>query len=118
MHCFRHGRTGDFVVIERLALGHDIAGMVEAIRGDVVVQVGDLPGGPVPAPPNLAMARKLDLRGSCRFHREFAEAVGLIGVGRGDVLAIVTARRPLAEAPEAFRLALDRNRSVKGLLPA
>lgn len=42
MPCFRHGRTGDFV-IERLALGHETAGVVEAIRGDVVVQVGDLP---------------------------------------------------------------------------
>lgn len=40
------------------------------------------------------MARKLDLGGSCRFRREVAEAVGLIGAGRGDVLAIVTARRP------------------------
>ncbi|PJN95451.1 L-idonate 5-dehydrogenase, partial [Amaricoccus sp. HAR-UPW-R2A-40] len=61
---------------------------------------------------------ELDLRGSFRFNREFAEAVDLIGAGRVDVLAIVTARRPLAEAPEAFRLALDRNRSVKVLLTA
>lgn len=74
--------------------GYESAGMVEAIRGDVVVQVGNLPGGPVLAPPNLAMARELDPRGSCRFQREVAEAVGLIGAGRGDVLAIVTARRP------------------------
>lgn len=98
------------------------AGLAAAIRaarrGGVVVQVGNLPGGPVPAPLNLVMARELDLRGSFRFNREFAEAVDLIGAGRVDVLAIVTARRPLAEAPEAFRLALDRNRSVKVLLTA
>lgn len=74
--------------------GYESAGVVEAIWGDVVVQVGDLPGGPVPAPPNLVMAREIGLRGSLRFRCEVAEAVGLIGAGRGDVLAIVTARHP------------------------
>lgn len=40
------------------------------------------------------MAREIGLRGSLRFRRDVAEAVGLIGAGRGAVLAIVTARRP------------------------
>ena len=67
-------------------------------------------------PLNAVMAKELDLRGSFRFDREFAEAVGLIADGRVDVLALVTARRPLADAPDAFRLALDRSQSVKVLL--
>ena len=67
-------------------------------------------------PLNPVMAKELDLRGSFRFDREFGEAVELIAEGAVDVLALVTARRPLAEAPDAFRLALDRSRSVKVLL--
>jgi L-idonate 5-dehydrogenase len=34
------------------------------------------------------------------------------------VLSLVTAERPLAKAPEAFRLALDRSQSVKVVLLA
>ena len=85
-------------------------------RGGIVVQIGNLPGGEIPAPMNAVMAKEIDLRGSFRFDREFAEAVELIASGRIDVLQIVTARRPLAEAPSAFRLALDRSRSVKVVL--
>ena len=70
-----------------------------ARRGGVVVQVGNLPGGPLPVPLNPVMAKELDLRGSFRFDKEFAEAVGLIAEGRIDVLSLVTARRPLADAP-------------------
>ena len=83
-----------------------------------MVQVGNLPGGPIPVPLNAVMAKELDLSGSFRFGREFAEAVGLIAEGRVDVLALVTARRPLADAPAAFRLALDRSQSVKVMLTA
>lgn len=35
-----------------------------------------------------------------------------------DVLSIVTSQRPLSEAPEGFRLALDRSQSVKVVLTA
>jgi L-idonate 5-dehydrogenase len=98
------------------------AGLSSAItgvrRGGIVVQVGNLPGGAIPAPMNAVMAKELDLRGTFRFDREFAQAVELIVSGQVDVLAIVTARRPLDLAPEAFRLALDRTRSVKVLLTA
>ena len=85
----------------------------------MVVQLGNLPGGPIPAPLNPVMAKELDLRGSFRFDREFAEAVGLIADGRG--------RRPRPRhrhaarsptAPDAFRLALDRSQSVKVVLTA
>jgi L-idonate 5-dehydrogenase len=98
------------------------AGLASAIaavrRGGTVVQVGNLPGGQVPAPASALMSKELDLRGSFRFDREFAEAVALIAGGRVDPLALVTARLPLADAPDAFRLALDRSRSVKVLLTA
>ncbi len=35
MHYFRHARTGDFVVTEPLVLGHEVAGVVEAVGGAV-----------------------------------------------------------------------------------
>ncbi len=98
------------------------AGLASAIqnvrRGGTVVQIGNLPGGQIPVPANAVMAREIDLRGSFRFGDEFAEAVRLIVEGRVDVLALVTGERPLAAAPDAFRLALDRSRSVKVVLTA
>ena len=107
------------VVFEVSGTASGLGSAISAVRrGGIVVQVGNLPGGAVAAPLNAVMAKELDLRGSFRFDREFAEAVSLIGSGAVDVLAIVTARRPLADAPEAFRLALDRSQSVKVLLTA
>ena len=64
------------------------------------------------------MAKELDLVGSFRFDREFEEAVGLIASGAIDVMAIVTATRPLADVNAAFELALDRSQSVKVVLTA
>jgi L-idonate 5-dehydrogenase len=98
------------------------AGLASAIagvrRGGTVVQVGNLPGGQIPVPANAVMAKEIDLRGSFRFGEEFAEAVRLIVEGKVDVLALVTGERPLSTAPDAFRLALDRSRSVKVVLTA
>ena len=98
------------------------AGLASAIgtvrRGGIVVQVGNLPGGAVPVPANAVMAKEIDLKGTFRFAEEFFDAVELIVSGKVDVMALVTAERPLSEAPDAFRLALDRSRSVKVVLTA
>ncbi|MBM6596455.1 L-idonate 5-dehydrogenase [Microvirga pudoricolor] len=99
-----------------------VAGLSSAIRnvrrGGTIVQIGNLPAGPLPIPANAIMSRELDLKGSFRFGDEFARAVHLIDEGRVDVLSIVTAKRPLSLAEEGFRLALDRSQSVKVLLTA
>jgi L-idonate 5-dehydrogenase len=98
------------------------AGLASAIaavrRGGVVVQVGNLPGGSIPVPANAVMAKEIDLKGTFRFAEEFYDAVRLIEDGKVDVLRLVTAQRPLADAPDAFRLALDRSQSVKVVLTA
>src|SRR6185503_15773983 len=98
------------------------AGLASAIgvvrHGGVVVQVGNLPGGQIPVPANAVMAKEIDLRGSFRFGNEFFDAVKLIADGSVDVLSLVTAERPLAVAPDAVRLALDRSQSVKVVLTA
>jgi L-idonate 5-dehydrogenase len=98
------------------------AGLASAIgvvrRGGVVVQIGNLPGNLILVPANAVMAKEIDVRGSFRFGPEFMTAVDLISDGRIDVLALVTAERPLATAPDALRLALDRSQSVKVVLTA
>ena len=98
------------------------AGLASAIRavrrGGTVVQVGNLPGGEIPVPANAIMAKELDLKGTFRFGEEFYRAVELIVSVEIDVMRLVTAQRPLSDAPEAFRLALDRSRSVKVVLTA
>ena len=89
------------------------AGLGSAIRavrrGGTVVQVGNLPGGDIAVPANAIMAKELDVRGSFRFGEEFYRAVDLIVSGEIDVMRLVTAQRPLSDAPDAFRLALDRS---------
>jgi L-idonate 5-dehydrogenase len=98
------------------------AGLASAIgavrRGGIVVQIGNLPGGQIAVPANAVMAKEIDLRGSFRFGMEFMTAVELIASGSVDVLSLVTAQRPLAAAPDAVRLALDRSQSVKVVLTA
>ena len=85
-------------------------------RGGTVVQIGNLPAGLLSVPANTVMAKEIDLKGSFRFGREYEQAVALIDDRRIDVLSIVTAERPLSNAPEGFRLALDRSQSVKVIL--
>lgn len=70
-------------------------------------------GGDIALPRNLALAREIDLRGSFRFHAEFAEAVAAIAARKIDLRPILTGRFPLSEAREAFELAGDRAKSMK-----
>ena len=107
------------VVIEAAGAPPALEGAIGAVRrGGTVVLLGSLPGGSFPAPVNPIMAKELDVVGSFRFDSEFEAAVKLIAAGKVDVLAIVTAKRPLAEVNDAFALALDRSRSVKVVLTA
>lgn len=105
------------VAFEVSGTASGLAAAIAAVRrGGTVVQVGNLPGGPLPVAFNSVMAKELEVRGSFRFGHEFEEAAGLISRGEVDVLALVTAERPLDQAADAFRLALDRSQSVKVLL--
>jgi len=58
-------------------------------------------------------AKELDLRGSFRFHEEFATAVHLMQAGRLDVGQLITHVLPLSDALEAFDLAGDRSQAIK-----
>lgn len=77
----------------------------------VVLQLGL--GGDMTLPMDTITARELDLRGSFRFHREFATAVSLMRKGLIDATPLITHSLPLSRAIEAFALAGDRSMAVK-----
>jgi L-idonate 5-dehydrogenase len=107
------------VVFEASGTAAGLASAVNAARrGGTIVQIGNLPGGSIPFPANAVMAKELALFGTFRFGAEFGEAVRLITAGEIDTTEIISARRPLTDAPAALRLALDRSQSMKVMLVA
>jgi hypothetical protein len=78
----------------------------------VVVQLGL--GGDVQLPQNLVVAKELEIRGSFRFHAEFALGVRLINEGRHRHGADGHRAYPVSQAREAFELASDRSRLDEG----
>jgi len=81
-------------------------------RGGRIIQVGTLPAE-VAFPANSIMARELDYRGVFRAHLAFDWAVQAIRSRRVDVRPLISAQLPIAQAQEAFALAMDRSRSTK-----
>ena len=77
----------------------------------VIMQLGL--GGDMSLPMMAITAKELDLRGSFRFHGEFALAVGLMQKGLIDVKHLITHSVPLDQAEQAFRLASDRTVAMK-----
>ena len=77
----------------------------------VLVQLGL--GGDILVPQNMIVAKEIEIRGSFRFHEEFALAVDLINRRRVDLMPLLTDVLPVDEAVKAFELALDRSRAMK-----
>ena len=77
----------------------------------ILVQVGL--GGDVPFSQNIVVAKEVDIRGSFRFHEEFALAVDLINHRRVDVRPLLSETIPIDDAVAAFELAGDRRKSMK-----
>lgn len=89
-----------------------LAAAIPAMRpGGVIVQLGL--GGDMQIPMQALTAKELDLRGSFRFHEEFATGVSLMQKGLIDVEPLITHTLPLDRAEEAFGLASDRSRAMK-----
>jgi L-idonate 5-dehydrogenase len=86
---------------------------IEATRpGGVLVQLG-LGGGDMTLPVQAITAKELELRGTFRFHEEFAQAIAFMAKGLIDTKPLISATAPLADAVEAFQLANDRSRAMK-----
>ncbi|MEN9538604.1 MAG: L-idonate 5-dehydrogenase [Pseudomonadota bacterium] len=80
----------------------------------VLVAVGL--GGDIKLPMNQIVAREVDLRGTFRFHAEYANAVAYLNAGLIDVKPVITRVLPFDRAIEAFQLAGDKSQSLKVLI--
>lgn len=83
---------------------------VVAPRG-VVVAIGL--GGEVTWPMNTLVAKELELRGTFRFHAEFATAVRFLEQGLVDAGAVISHTVEMSRAQQAFELAGDRQLAMK-----
>ena len=88
-----------------------VAAIATMRPGGVIVQLGL--GGDMTLPMQMMTAKELDLRGSFRFHAEFAVGVGLMQKGLIDVKPLITHTLPLSDAVAAFELASDRSQAMK-----
>jgi L-idonate 5-dehydrogenase len=77
----------------------------------VLVQLGL--GGGVSIPQNLIVAKEIEMKGTFRFHEEFALAVDLINARRVDLKPLMSGIYPVEDAVAAFDAAGDRSRSMK-----
>lgn len=100
------------VLLECSAAPAALAAGVAALRPrGVAVQVGM--AGDATVPLLQVTVKEIDLRGTFRFHQEFAMAVNMMVTGRIDPTPLITHALPLARAGEAFELAADRSRAMK-----
>ncbi|MEO8118653.1 MAG: L-idonate 5-dehydrogenase [Rhodoferax sp.] len=83
---------------------------VVAPRG-VIVTIGL--GGDITLPLNRLVAKEIDLRGTFRFHAEFAVAVGFLNSGLIDGKPVISDIVAFDRANEAFALACDKRQSMK-----
>lgn len=88
-----------------------VAGIAAMRPRGVILQLGL--GGDMALPMMAITAKELELRGSFRFHAEFATGVGLMQKGLIDVKPLITHTVPLARAEEAFLVASDRSKAMK-----
>ncbi len=100
------------VLYECTGVAAALASGIAALRPrGVILQLGL--GGDMTLPMMAITAKELDLRGSFRFHPEFAVGVGLMQNRLIDVRPLITHTVPLAKAEDAFRLASDRTQAMK-----
>ena len=77
----------------------------------VLVTVGM--GGDISLPMTQLVAKEVDLRGTFRFHPEFATAVRFLNEGLVNGKPVITRVLPVDRAIEAFDLASDKSQSLK-----
>ncbi|MDQ0455829.1 L-idonate 5-dehydrogenase [Rhizobium paknamense] len=89
-----------------------LASGIAALRPrGVIIQLGL--GGDMSLPMMAITSKELELRGSFRFHEEFATGVELMRKGLIDVKPLITHTLPLSDAVKAFETAADRSKAMK-----
>lgn len=100
------------VLLECSGAAPALAAAIGALRpAATIVQLGL--GGDMAVPMQALTVKELTLKGSFRFHPEFAVAVDMMRKGLIDAKPLITDTVPLADAEQAFRLAGDRTRAMK-----
>ncbi len=77
----------------------------------IVVQLGM--SGNMTVPMQFITTKEITLKGSFRFHEEFALGVSCLLNGAIDILPLLTHSIPFKKAIEAFEIANDRSKSLK-----
>ncbi len=109
---FQKGKGYFDVLFECSGAAPALAAGIQALRPrSVILQLGL--GGDMNVPVQALTAKELDLRGSFRFHEEFAVAVRLMQQGQINVKPLISHTLPLDDALRAFEIASDRSQSMK-----
>eukprot|EP01032_Pedospumella_encystans_P019381 gene19381-22033_t len=86
-------------------------GLDTIVPRGVLITVGM--GGDISLPMTQVVAKEVDLRGTFRFHAEFATAVRFLNEGLVNGKPVITGILPVERAIEAFDLAADKSQSLK-----
>ena len=86
-------------------------GLDTIVPRGVLITVGM--GGDISLPMTQIVAKEVDLRGTFRFHAEFATAVRFLNEGLVNGKPVITGILPVERAIEAFDLAADKSQSLK-----
>lgn len=109
---YAQGKGSFEVLFECSGAPQALAAGIAAMRPrGVVMQLGL--GGDMSVPMMQVTAKELDLRGSFRFHEEFATAISMMQSGRIDVKPLISHTLKLDEAQAAFELASNRDAAMK-----
>ncbi|RPE66564.1 L-idonate 5-dehydrogenase [Pacificibacter maritimus] len=112
LETYAQGKGTFDVLMECTGVAAAIAPAIAAMRPrGVVVQLGL--GGDMALPMMQVTAKELDLRGSFRFHEEFATGVSAMRQGRINVKPLITHEVTLENAEDAFKIASDRRSAIK-----
>ncbi|MEO6973131.1 MAG: L-idonate 5-dehydrogenase [Rhodoferax sp.] len=87
------------------------SGLDVVVPRGVIVTIGL--GGDISMPLNVLVGKEIDLRGTFRFHSEFAVAVAFLNQRLIDGRPVISDIVAFDQGPEAFQLAGDKRQSMK-----
>ncbi|MGJ8571978.1 MAG: L-idonate 5-dehydrogenase [Hoeflea sp.] len=112
LNAYATGKGSFDVLYECSGAAPALTGAIPAMRPrSVIIQLGL--GGDMTLPVQAMTAKEIDLRGSFRFHEEFATSVRLMQAGQINVEPLISHTMQLDDAVAAFELAGDRSQAMK-----
>ncbi len=112
LDCYKRNKGQCDILIEASGNEQALRNGLECLRPrSTLIQLGL--GGDISIPQNMIVSKEIEIKGSFRFHEEFALAVDLINRRRVDLTPLLTDVLPINRATEAFDLASDRSRAMK-----